>query len=116
MNRRATQEERIIKSWFSYYLSWYSIAGNVAFFGLYSLASISAVFINDGLYDCRGGFGGADVWLSKSFSDFGTDTSDDERHRLEFLFVKKLLLIEEIGNVDEPFVGRLFRRLDTLDQ
>ncbi len=78
----------------------------MAFFGLYSLASIIAVFIND----CRGGFGGAEVCLSKSFSDFGTDTSDDERHRLE------LLLIEEIGNVDEPFVGRLFRRLDTLDQ
>ncbi len=74
----------------------------MTFFGLYSLASTSVLFING----CRGGFGGGDL------SNFGMEIFTDEWYKLEFVFNKKWLVVEGIGNVDE----RTFRRLDTLNK
>jgi len=70
---------------------------NATFFGLYSFASTSVLYIKG----CRGGFGGGD-----------TDIFNDEWNKFEFLLNKKFLSTEEIGKVDE----RIFRRLETLNR
>ncbi len=89
----------------------------VAFFGLYSLASL---FIKEFFVGCRGGFGGGgERVLFINLSDFDIDTEDEDRNKtvfkLEFLFNDNVFVVEA-GNVDEPFVGRRFRRLETLNE
>lgn len=93
----------------------YPFRDRVPFFGLYSFASIRAAFF-DGFNGWRGGLGGGgERVLLRFFSDFAIETEDEERKRtvfkFEFRFNEKVLLI---GNVDEPFVGRMFFRLETL--
>jgi hypothetical protein len=62
--------------------------------------------------------GGGERALLIDLSGLQIDTEDDERKRtvfkLEFLFDNNVLFAVEAGNVDEPFVGRRFRRLETL--
>ena len=53
-----------------------------------------------------------------SLSDLAIETEDEERKRtvfrFEFRFNERVVFAVEIGNVDEPFVVRLFLRLETL--
>ena len=53
-----------------------------------------------------------------SLSDLAIETEDEERKRtvfrFEFRFNERVVVAVEIGNVDEPFVVRLFLRLETL--
>lgn len=95
----------------------------MAFFGLYSLASITAWLSCGEFFDvfngCRGGLGGGgERVLLINLSDLQIDTEDDERKRtvfkLEFLFNDNVLFVVEAGNVDEPLVGRRCLRLETL--
>jgi len=96
----------------------------VAFFGLYSLASINALLLMTEFFDefngCRGGFGGGgERVLFINLSDFEIDIEDEERNKtvfkLEFLFNDKVLFVVDAGNVDEPFIERICLRLETLD-
>ncbi len=96
--------------------------GNVAFFGLYSLASINALLFTEAIFvelnGSRGGFGGGGERLFVNLSDFAIDTDDEERNKtvfkFEFLFNNNVLFVD-IGNVDEPFVARIFLRLEILE-
>jgi hypothetical protein len=97
--------------------------GNVAFFGLYSLASINALLFTEAIFDelngCRGGFGGGGERLFVNLSDFAIDTEDEERNKtvfkFEFLFNNNVLFVVDTGNVDEPFAARIFLRLEILE-
>jgi len=72
------------------------------------------------LNGCRGGFGGGgERILFINLSDFDIDTVEEERNKtvfkFEFLFNDNILFVADDGNVDEPFIGRRFLRLETLD-
>jgi hypothetical protein len=72
------------------------------------------------LNGCRGGFGGGgERILFINLSDFDIDTVEDERNKtvfkFEFLFNDNILFVVDDGNVDEPFIGRRFLRLEILD-
>ena len=58
----------------------------MAFFGLYSFASITALFAFADWTGCRGGFGGAAGNERVVFerSDFVNETDDEERKRTVF--------------------------------
>jgi hypothetical protein len=89
--------------------------GNVAFFGLYSFASlINEVF--EILKGCRGGLGGGGERVLVNLSDFEIDTVEDERNKtvFKFEFLFNVLFVVVAGNVDEPFTERILFRLDIL--
>lgn len=62
--------------------------GKVAFFGLYSFASMTALFVFVDWTGCRGGLGGAagNERVVVDFSDFVNETDDEERKRTVFKF------------------------------
>ena len=64
--------------------------------------------------------GGGERALVIDLSGLQIDTDEEERKRtvfkLEFLFDNNVPFPVEAGNVDEPFVGRRFLRLETLEK